>query len=210
MWWSYNIIGRVPIFLAGVWVKVKGKENIERKKSYVLVSNHQSYLDAIVNGSSFPGVFKFLAKAELSKPPVFGYLIKRICILTDRSNKASRIKSFQSMVNALKEGYSIMIYPEGTRNLTDRPLLKFYDGAFKLAIDSGTPILVQTLINSGNLLQSHKAKMRPGFIIAVWEAPISTEGMTKDDIPELKEKVRVIMLEKLKTYNASQSIEAPG
>jgi 1-acyl-sn-glycerol-3-phosphate acyltransferase len=80
----------VFLFLVGIRLKVEGKELLDPKGSYVIVGNHNSSLDFILNAHAFPGVFRFLAKQELQKIPVFGYIVKKMCLNVDRSSAMSR------------------------------------------------------------------------------------------------------------------------
>jgi 1-acyl-sn-glycerol-3-phosphate acyltransferase len=98
------------------------------------------------------------------------------------------------MKASLDEGVSVWIYPEGTRNKTDRPLAEFSDGAFHLAVASGKPIAPLTIIDTGKILPAGKGIMMPGKVMAYWDEPIPTEGLDKKDVPALREKVREIML----------------
>jgi 1-acyl-sn-glycerol-3-phosphate acyltransferase len=102
----------------------------------------------------------------------------------------------------LKDKIPVLLFPEGTRNRTDAPLLDFKDGAFRLAIETQTPVGVLTMLNSGDFSPASKLlQLRPGKIKAVWSEPIITKGMTIDDIPKLKEEVKKLLLEKLKNKN---------
>lgn len=144
---------------------------------------------------SSPVLFKFLSKKELTKIPFFGYIITNLCILIDRTRKDSRAAGVKAMEEALAEGMSITIYPEGTRNRTSKPLKSMYDGAFRLAINTQTPIMVQTLLNASSLTDPlRKLDLSAGIITAIWDAPVETKGMTLDDVEKLKEQVRQIML----------------
>ena len=95
-------------------------------------------------------------------------------------------------------GGPIFIYPEGTRNYKDDFLLPFHRGAFKMAIESGRPIAVQTIVGIENIAPSKGFEMRPGKVKIVWNEPISVEGMTEVDIPRLTQMVREVMIENLR------------
>ncbi len=198
LWVSYKIMCRWLAIFYFVFIRQKGREKFKRGESYVLVCNHNSHLDIIVNALATPVPFQFLGKKEVEKMPLFGYIYKNICILIDRASKMSRARGFVEMGSALSRGMSIMIYPEGTRNKTGKPLKEFFDGAFRLAIQSGRPIMVQTIVGSGKLANPHRMlDMRPGVLTCYWDGPISTEGMHSEDVEGLKEKVQGIMKEHL-------------
>lgn len=189
-----------PIFLTlvGVRLKVHGRKKLSRKESYVIVSNHNSALDFIVNGHAFPGVFRFLAKQELLKVPIFGWIVKKMCLIVDRSSKMSRARSVVELKKELAEGMSIFIYPEGQRNTTGEPLADFYDGAFKIALQTKAPIAVQTISNIRDITATRLSlDLSPGTLHIFWDDPIPTAGLTSDDLEKLKQQVREAMLRHL-------------
>lgn len=191
-----------PTFLAlvGIRVKVEGAEKIASGQSYVIVGNHNSALDFIVNAHAFPGIFRFLAKQELHKVPVFGWVVKKMCLAVDRSSAMSRARSVVMLKQQLAAGWSIFIYPEGGRNRTEEPLGPFYDGAFRIAIQTKAPIAIQTIVNIRAISATAKSiDLRPGTVRIVWDAPIETAHMDSADIPALKEQVCQIMLNHLKS-----------
>lgn len=178
--------------------KVKGRELIDRNRTYVFVANHQSQLDIPAYAVAAKNTFRFLSKAELAKIPVFGYLLKRLYIMVDRSDKNDRSKSIALMRKSLDEGISVFLCPEGTRNRTSAPLIEFKDGAFRLAIEAQVPLAVLTVLDSKkrNSPQS-QMELIPGFIHCFWDKPIETKGMTIDDVPKLKQMAYDIMLKNI-------------
>ena len=189
-----------PAFLSliGVRLNILGRENLSSSNSYVIIGNHSSALDFIVNAAAFPGIFRFLAKQELHKVPVFGWVVKTMCLSVDRRSAMSRARSVVELKQQLAAGWSIFIYPEGGRNRTDEPLAPFYDGAFRIAIQTKAPIAIQTIVNIKEIAPTARSiDLQPGTVKIVWEKPIDTAGMKADDIPALKERVRNIMLARL-------------
>lgn len=186
-------------------LKVKGRELIDPKKSYVFVSNHRSQLDIPAIARACRNTFRFLAKAELTKIPLLGYIIKNLYLTVDRRNAEDRSRSMEIMKQSLKDGISVAIYPEGTRNRTDAPLLDFRDGAFRLAIEAQVPVAVLTILD---IEKVNSAKdgfvVCPGTVHAVWSPPIETKGMTQEDVPALRDKVRQIMMMQLEQHQKSQ------
>ncbi len=175
--------------------EIKGKEFIKPGETYILVCNHRSLVDVPVLAIGCKNTFHFLAKAELTKIPLMGYLIKRLYITVVRSDRVNRSQSLEAMKSSIDKNISVAIFPEGTRNKTNAPLLEFRDGAFRLAIKTQKPIAVLTILDSDRLLPPiGPLAVRPGIVHASWSKPIETEGMTDDDLPVLKEKVREIML----------------
>ncbi|MEO6883984.1 MAG: lysophospholipid acyltransferase family protein [Bacteroidia bacterium] len=185
-------------FFLLIRVKISGMEKINPSKTYVFIGNHQSQLDVPIYALACENTVRFLAKAELTKVPFLGYIIKKLYVSVDRNDRKDRSKSIEIMKRTLNENISIFLCPEGTRNRTKEPLLDFKDGAFRLAIDAQIPLAVLTIIDS----KKHHSPMRPlellpGTIKAIWETPIETKGMTQDDLPALKEQARQLMLKNL-------------
>ncbi|MCC7464997.1 MAG: 1-acyl-sn-glycerol-3-phosphate acyltransferase [Saprospiraceae bacterium] len=187
-----------PVFLTlvGIRLKVEGKEMLDPSRSYVIVGNHKSALDFIINAHAFPGVFRFLAKQELQKIPVFGFIVRKMCLTVDRSSAMSRARSVVALKQQLAEGWSIFIYPEGSRNASDQPLGTFYDGAFRIAIQTGAPLAIETIIDIDRITAGGKG-LRPGVVHIVWETPIETTEMGSNDILPLKERAEELMRSRL-------------
>jgi len=178
--------------LIGCPVSIKGKENFAPGENYIVVCNHNAFIDVPVSTPGIPGGNKTIAKAELAKTPVFGMLYKMGSVLVDRNSEASRRESFASMKNILNIGLHMCIYPEGTRNRTSQPLKSFHDGAFRLAIATGKPLMPALIFNSQKVMPEkpvfslfpHRMKMH--FLPPVIVAEAAT-------VEELKEKLFSIM-----------------
>lgn len=136
----------------------------------MFISNHTSLLDVPACALVTPGTFRYLAKEELTKVPLFGYIIRKLYLSVNRKDEESRARSMNNMLASLKDGISIFIFPEGTRNKTDQPLAKFYDGAFRLSLETNTPLVPMTILNSKKLLW--KFQLRPGYLDCYWGEPI--------------------------------------
>lgn len=176
-------------------VRIKNKNLIDKNKTYVFIGNHQGMLDIPVFALACDNVFRFLAKAELMKMPVVGYVIRKLYVKVDRKDKNDRARSMETMLQSLRDHISIFICPEGTRNKTEKPLLEFKEGAFRIAIESQLPLAVLVLKNSRDLLHPLRPlELSPGIMRGEWCAVIETKGMTQNDVPALKEKAANAML----------------
>lgn len=194
IWFLHHIFTPVFLALIGIRLRVEGVEHIDPARSYVIVGNHRSSLDFIVNAAAFPGVYRYLAKQELQKIPVFGWVVKKMCLIVDRSSAISRARSVVNLKQQLADGWSIFIYPEGSRNKTSEALGTFHDGAFRIAIQTGAPLAIQTLVNVHDVISpTRSADLRPGVLRIVWEAPIETGELKQEDVSDLKERVRSLM-----------------
>jgi len=117
--------------LAGIRVKISGKEKFKKGENYIVVCNHNSLMDVPLTCPGIPGTNKTIAKIEMSRVPLFGLIYKRGSVLLDRSSEHSRKQSYGQMKEVLEWGMHMCIYPEGTRNKTNDPLKSFHDGAFR-------------------------------------------------------------------------------
>lgn len=175
-------------------VKRRGYNNHNPNKAYIYVSNHNSYLDAIAVVSSISGSVKPLGKIEMVKTPLFGMIYKKVVVLINRKDKESRARSVEELRTELGMGQSILIFPEGTMNKSEAALADFYDGAFRLAIETQTDIAPMVIINARKLLpRANPLQVKPGIITCLFDEPISVKGLTLEDLEDLKAKVRIKM-----------------
>lgn len=188
--WAYTWF-----LLVGIRYSVKGREYLRQATPCIIAGNHSTNLDLMNAAFMLPLRTKALAKSEIKKMPVLGYLFGTVSVFVDRKSKESRERSVQMLKQKLDEGFSIFIYPEGTRNRTTRPLGDFYDGAFRMAIETGRPILPVCVINGRALWPVHAKLIRPGWMKAIYLPPVATAGLTDTDVPALRDKVYRMMEE---------------
>lgn len=153
---AFTIWMDVFFFLIGVRRVIKGKEHFRRGENYVIVCNHNSFMDVPLTSGSIPGTTKTIAKIEMARIPLFGIIYKRGSVLVDRKNEQSRKESYVKMKDVLHRGFHMCIYPEGTRNKSREPIQPFHDGAFRLAIDAGKPIIPAVIFYTKTVLPQHK------------------------------------------------------
>ena len=180
------------LFVTGMPLTKVGKQ--PPKGKYIIVANHISYLDSVLLFPSLPSYFRPLGKKEFAKIPIIGFLYKQLAIMVDRSSTESRIKSMRLMWRILKRESDILIFPEGTFNETGNPLKEFYNGAFRLAITSQTPIL--PIIFADTQDRWHYSawwKLWPGKNRTIYLDPVPVAEMTIENLPVLKETVYRLM-----------------
>lgn len=163
-----------------------GNENLQRGKAYIYVSNHTSFLDIPGITMAIPGQFRPLAKKELLKIPVFGWIAKHASVIVDRSSARSRKASIDHLTKILESGISILIFAEGTQNRTREVLQPFKDGAFRIAIDTQQPIMPLVTIGAGPLMPPGTINLKPGHVKVVIGNEIPVKGLTLQDLPTLK------------------------
>jgi len=170
-----------------------GRENFRKGQSYIYVSNHTSFLDIPGIRLIIPGEFRPLAKKELKKIPVFGWIAQSATVIVDRSSGESRKKSMDKLKNILLDGLSILIFAEGTQNRTKAILQPLKEGAFRIAIDTQQPILPMVVVGAGPLMPPGTIALRPGKIKIIVAPEIPTAGLTIENLPALKQKTFDIM-----------------
>jgi 1-acyl-sn-glycerol-3-phosphate acyltransferase len=140
----------------------------------------------------------------MTKIPIFGSIYKRGTVSVDRESAYARTESVKRLIAFLHQKVSVFICPEGTFNMTHKPLKNFYDGAFRIAIETQKPIRPILFLDTYDRL-SYKSifSLNPGKCRAVYLSQISTEGLTNKDVDYLKEKIYKQMEEALVRYEAS-------
>ncbi len=173
--------------------KFYGREHFKKGKPYIYVSNHTSFLDIPGLCMIIPGEFRPIAKKELLKIPVFGLIVKAATVVVDRSSHESRKKSVENTKKIVTQGISMLIFAEGTQNRSKEILQPFKDGAFRIAIDTQTPILPMVVLGAGKLMPPGTFDLSAGRIKIIVGEEIPVQGLTMEDAPMLKQKTVEVM-----------------
>lgn len=169
---------------------VEGNEHVNHSIPAVIVGNHSSTLDMFTCMSGIPYTFRALGKEELNSYPVLNIMFRTLVIFIDRSNAESRAKGVEKCRKVLRGGTSIFIMPEGTRNRTRKPLLPFKDGAFRLAIETQTPIQPFVLLDCRLVYPMWSLVMlKPGTMKLKFLPRIEVHGMKMEDAEKVKNHV---------------------
>ena len=176
----------------------------DASKQYVFVANHASYMDIPPIVLAFNQPVRVLGKYEMVRYPIFGVIYRLAVVMVDRRDAERRAKSVRALKKALQLGISIFIYPEGTFNEDDsKPLREMFDGAFRLAIETQTPIKPMLVIDAlDRLHHSSIFSLNPGKNRVVFLDEISVEGLRLSDLPQLKSKVAALMDAGLRRYRS--------
>jgi 1-acyl-sn-glycerol-3-phosphate acyltransferase len=167
-----KVFSKGILLIAGVKVEAEGLEKFDHLKSYIFVSNHLSYFDIPILMSVIPNNLRFIYKRSLSRIPVFGwgmYLGGYIPI--DRENVREAITSLTKAAEKLNKGYSISIFPEGTRS-PDGKLQEFKRGMFVLAERSDAPIVPVAISGSDKIMPKKKFRINPGKVKVIFHSPV--------------------------------------
>lgn len=187
--------------LAGIRLVIKGREKFVKGENYVVVCNHNSFMDVPVTSPGIPGGNKTIAKIEMAKIPLFGLIYRRGSVLVDRKSEESRLKSYTYMKRVLEMGLHMCIYPEGTRNKSNNPLKEFKDGAFRLAIETGKPVIPAVLFNTKKVLPQQKTfYFWPSKIEMHFLDPVETKDLQMSDVKQLKESIFQTMWDYYKAH----------
>ncbi|MEO1448650.1 MAG: lysophospholipid acyltransferase family protein [Bacteroidota bacterium] len=187
-----------------------GLEKIHADQSYMIVANHTNILDIPFAGSVIMHPFKSLVKKELIQIPFLGWIIGQISIPVSRKSQESRKKSLFDMVCELEHGTSILVFPEGTRNRTAERLMKFYPGAFIVAIRAQKPILPVIITGTRDMQPVGTIQFHPGEGHLYALDPIPTKGLTEDDVPNLIRQTRDTMMRALLEIENQPTALAPA
>lgn len=183
--------------LSGNTVTVKGLENIPKDRAVLFVGNHQSNFDIPILLGHIDTPKAFIAKIELEKFPLISkWMILMECVFMDRDNLRQSAKAIMQGIKSLKKGYSMVVFPEGTRT-DDGILLEFKPGALKLATKSGAPIVPITINGSKDIMKKGQKIIRPAHVEITVDKPIEITDEMKQDTIALAEHVQGIIAKNL-------------
>jgi 1-acyl-sn-glycerol-3-phosphate acyltransferase len=192
------------LFLIFIWHKKIYEVPHDKKRSYIFVSNHISYLDGPILVKALRQPFRPLGKVEMSKVPIFGFIYRNAIVSVDRSSVANRAESVRILKSIISKGISVMVFPEGTFNMTTKPLKDFYEGAFRVAIETQIPVKPVLMLDAYRRMPYQSLfTLNPGQSRILYLDEIPVEGYTVDDIGKLKDQVYAIMEKKLIEYDAA-------
>jgi len=168
------------------------------------VINHQSLLDAALLPAAFHQHVRPLGKVEMSKIPIFGFIYRKAIVTVDRNDATNRAQSIRILKSIIGKGISVLIFPEGTYNETKLPLKDFYNGAFRVAIETQTPIKPVLFLDACERMQHQNVfSLNPGKCRIIFLDEIPVSGLVISDTEELKWKVYEIMERRLGEYRKS-------
>lgn len=175
--WAFRWVIR----LSGVKVVVKGEENIPKDTAVLYVGNHRSYYDIILTYVRVPRPTGYVAKIEMLKIPLLSIWMKNLhCLFLDRKDIKQGLKTILAGVDLVKNGISVCIFPEGTRNKTKDTFLPFHDGSFKIAEKGGVPVIPMSIVNSSAIFEDHMPKIRRSTVVIEYGKPIDIKSLDKD------------------------------
>jgi len=202
-WWA-----KLTFIFSFLPFRVEVRGTLQKDGQYIFCPNHFSYLDIPTMGLT-PINTLFVGKNDMEKIPLFGFMYRKLHITVDRSKLKSRVETMIKTLQALDEGKSLVIYPEGGIVSTTPPDLgTFKDGAFRAAIEKQIPIVPVTIPRNWIILPDGDFVVNWGLISVIFHEPIETKGYTLDDIGTLKENVKEIITTELAKQNSPAIIMA--
>lgn len=176
--WAFKVI----IFLAGTDITIIGEEHVPKDQAVLYIPNHQSYFDIIITYSRCPGLTGYISKDMMKKIPLLSLWMKRLyCLFLDRSDMKAGLKMILTGIEQIKNGISICIFPEGTRNKhPEEGLLPFKEGSLKMAEKTGCPIIPIAITGSSNIWESHLPFIRKCHVIVEYGEPILLKELDKE------------------------------
>ena len=212
-----NIILRLCMLWADIWfplIFIFPKKIFEsphdKRKQYIFVSNHIAYIDSAVLVKAYRQPVRPLGKVEMSKVPLFGFIYKKAIVTVDRSSPENRAESIRILKSIISKGISVLVFPEGTFNRTNKPLKDFYDGAFRLAIETQTLVKPVLFLDTYDRMNYKRIfSLTPGKCRILYLEEVPVNGLKIEDVPFLKQKVYEIMEKKLIEYRVSWLSASP-
>ncbi|PEJ29155.1 1-acyl-sn-glycerol-3-phosphate acyltransferase [Bacillus pseudomycoides] len=192
-----NWFGKKMVRVAGSTVQVNGIENVPKDKPVLVVSNHQSDMDIPVLLGYLNKPIGFVSKAEIKKFPIVPTWMELMnCVFMDRSNRRQSLQAIKDGIELLKNGHSIVIFPEGTRSKAGE-MGEFKAGSFHLAVKAGVAILPVTVDGTYKMFEANGNRMKPAHATVTISKPITPEQYASMDIKELTQHTKDIIAAQL-------------
>ena len=177
--WGFKVI----LKMTGVKVTVIGEENVP-DEPVLFIGNHRSFFDILLTYSRCRNLTGYVAKKEMEKIPLLSTWMRFVyCLFLDRENPKEGLKTILQAIDYVKNGISICIFPEGTRNKNadDLELLPFHDGSFKIASKTGCAIIPMALNNTVEIFEAHMPKIKSTHVVLEYGKPIYVKDLPKED-----------------------------
>ena len=184
---------RLILWGSRIRVTIIGAEHLAGQSAFILMPNHQSHFDIPVLLGCLGAEFRWLAKAELFKIPIFGRAMRGVGYISiDRSNRKSAFESLARAADTIRNGTSVLIFPEGTRS-RDGSILPFKKGGFVLAVDAGVPIVPIVIHGTRDIIAKGRLMIRPRPVTMQILDPVETSGYTRKTKDALLARIRSIL-----------------
>lgn len=198
--WAFRCVR----FLAGTEVDYIGEENVPADTAVLYVGNHRSFFDTVLTYIRVPRPTGYIAKKKMEKDPLLNIWMRNLhCLFLDRKDVRAGMQTILEAIDLVKNGISVCIFPEGTRNKEEGTLLPFHEGSFKIASKSGCPIIPMTIVNSAAVFEDQFPKIRKAHVIIEYGTPIYVKELPKEKQKQLGPYVQNIIME---TYDKNKGL----
>ena len=175
--WAFRAILRI----CGTKITVIGEENVPTDEAVLYIGNHKSFFDILITYARCPRLTGYISKDSMKKIPLLSIWMTRLhCLFLNREDLKEGLKTILAGIDNIKNGISMCIFPEGTRNKTDERLLPFKEGSFKMAEKTGCAIIPMAITNSAEIFENHLPKIKPTHVILEYGTPIYPKELDKE------------------------------
>lgn len=196
--WAFRCVR----FFAGTKVDYIGEENIPADTPVLYIGNHRSYFDIVLTYVRVPRPTGYIAKKNMEKVPLLSIWMRNLhCLFLDRENIKAGMQTILAAIDLMKNGKSVCIFPEGTRNKEEGTLLPFHEGSFRIASKADCPIVPMTINNSAAVFENQFPRIKKAHVIIEYGKPIYIKDLPKDQQKKLAPYVQQIIME---TYNKNK------
>lgn len=195
--WAFRVI----MWISGIKLTVIGEEHVPRDEAVLYVCNHRSIMDIVISYERCPRLTGYISKDIIKKIPVLHLFMKRLhCLFLNRKDTRQGLEIILSAIDKVKQGVSICIFPEGTRNKNEKltNLLPFKEGSMKIASRTGCKIVPMAVSHTEETLENHFPWLRKTDVTLMYGEPIDTKDMDKEALKHLGAHCQEIILQMLK------------
>lgn len=207
IFWLATPLVRSALAVAGVRIRVVGRERLAESQTYLFAANHLSNADPPVLYVAIARHIRVLAKAQLFRIPVFGTVLRRAgMVAVERENRERAIAAVEEAAQALRAGHDFLVFAEGTRSVDGRlqPLKK---GPFVMAIKAGVPVAPVIVRGTRAVQPKGSSVIRPGTVEVEFLPPVSTAGLAFEDREQLRDRVAAVMMEALESPATANGLQ---
>ena len=205
--WAFRIVIRI----SGIRVITIGQERIPTDTPVLYIGNHRSYFDVILTYVRVLRPTGYIAKIEMAKAPLLSNWMRNLhCLFLDRNDVKQGLKVILEAIEKVKNGISITVFPEGTRNRESEELLPFHNGCFKIAEKSNIPIVPMSLVNTGAIWEDHLPWIKKACVVIEYCEPVYLDQLSKEDRKNLGKYVGDIIIETYRKNKEQYATELYG
>lgn len=198
--WAFRCV----LFLSGTKITVIGEENVPKDEPVLYIGNHRSYFDVVITYARVPGLCGYISKKEIDRIPLLNIWMRYLhCLFLDRDDIRQGLEMVLAAIGKVKNGISICVFPEGTRNNSGEDFLPFHGGSLKIAEKSGCAIIPMALNHTEDIFEAHVPWIHKTHIILEYCQPIYPKDLPREEKKKLSDTVEKIIRE---TYYKNQTL----